>query len=268
MQIIGLCRFSYPAIGGFQVEHDSYEERIRFLWAEARLEERFRLFETVALPCLRAQTDQNFDLLLLIGEDFPKHHADRLHDLVADIPQVQIIKRPPRPSRELSKELLNAARRDPSKECIQFRHDDDDACAVDFIEKLRAGAREVRPLLKNHRAVALDWNRGYVAEVGAEGIAATPIFRQFYVSALGVHIQGNCAVTIHNFNHEKLPQFLPCVSFPDADMFMRTHNGYNDSRQKKVKPVPVAPLTAEQEQLFRDRFAVDVDRVRAVFSAP
>ena len=37
MQVIGLCRFSYPAIGGFQVEHDSIEERIAFLYAEKRL---------------------------------------------------------------------------------------------------------------------------------------------------------------------------------------------------------------------------------------
>jgi len=268
MQIIGLCRFSYPAIGGFQVGHDSYEDRIAYLWAEERLEERFRLFEAVALPCLRAQTDQNFDLILLIGEDFPKRHRDRLHDLTADIPQVKIVARPPLPSRECSKALLNEARRDPSKECIQFRHDDDDACAVDFIEKMRTAARDVRPLLKKHRTVGLDWNKGYVAEVGADGIAATPIYRPYYVSALGVHIQGNCQITIHNFMHERIPQFMPCVTFADEDMFMRSHNGYNDSRQKKVKPVPVEPLTDAQEDLFRDRFAVDVDLVREVFSAP
>jgi len=268
MQIIGLCRFSYPAIGGFQVEHESLQDRMAYLWADARLEERFRLFETIALPCLRAQTDQNFDLILLVGEAMPKRHVDRLHDLTADIKQVKIVKRPPLPSRECSKALLNEARRDPGKECIQFRHDDDDACAVDFIEKMRQAARDARPLLKKHRTVGLDWNKGYVAEISAEGIAATPIYRPFYVSALGVHIQGDCQMTIHNFMHERIPQFMPCVTFADEDMFLRSHNGYNDSRQKKVKPVEVTPLTGDQEQLFRRRFAVDVDDVRRVFSAP
>jgi hypothetical protein len=33
MQVIGLCRFSYPAIGGFQVEHETLEERIALLRA-------------------------------------------------------------------------------------------------------------------------------------------------------------------------------------------------------------------------------------------
>lgn len=266
MQIIGLCRFSYPALGGFQVEHETIEDRIAYLWDHDRLEERFRLLEVAALPCLRAQTDPNFDLVILIGADFPKPHVDRLHDLTADLKQVTIVAEPPQPSREMSKRLLNAARRDPSKPCIQFRHDDDDACAVDFIEKLRTAARDARPLLKKHKTVGLDWSQGYVAELGANGIAATPIYRPFYVSSLGVYIAGNCTQTIHNYMHERIPQFMPCVTFADPDMFMRTHNGFNDSRQKKVKDVPVAPLSPAQEELFRRRFAVDVDHVRAVFA--
>ncbi|MEL7133282.1 MAG: putative rhamnosyl transferase [Pseudomonadota bacterium] len=268
MQIIGLCRFSYPAIGGFQVGHETAQERMSYLWAHDRLEERFRLFETMALPCLRAQTDQDFDLLILIGDTFPKAHRDRLHDLTADIRQVQIITEPPAPSRDMSKKLLNAARRDPSKPCIQFRHDDDDACAVDFIAKLRAAAQDVEPLTRKHKTVAFDWNQGYVAEVGEAGIAATRIHRPFYVSALGMYIKGNAKTTIHNFMHERIPQFMPCITYADADMFVRTHNGYNDSRQKQVKDWPVEPLTPEQITLFRDRFAVDIDTVRRVFSAP
>ena len=50
MQVIGLCRFSYPGIGGFQIEHDSLEDRIAFLYAPERLEERFRFFECFTLP--------------------------------------------------------------------------------------------------------------------------------------------------------------------------------------------------------------------------
>jgi hypothetical protein len=266
MQVIGLCRFSYPAIGGFQVGHETDRDRMAYLWAEDRLEERFRLLEAVALPCLRAQTDPDFDLLMLIGDQFPKQHQDRLRDLTADLPQVQIIKQPPRPSREMSKALLNNARHDPAQPCIQFRHDDDDACAVDFIEKLREAARDSAALTRRHRTVAFDWSQGYVAEIGAHGVSAKAIYRAFYVSALGMHIQGDCSVTIHNFMHERIPQFMPCVTYADPDMFVRSHNGYNDSRQKKVAQVPVEPLTAQQEALFRDRFAVDVDNVRAVFS--
>ena len=268
MQIIGLCRFSYPAIGGFQVEHDSLEERMAYLWSEARLEERFRLLETMALPCLRVQTDPNFQLIMLIGDRFPAHHEARLRDLTADIPQIQIRKEPPQRSRAICKRVLNQARHTIHAPCIQFRHDDDDAIAVDFIEKLRQASKDVASLLDKHEMVALDWNQGYVAEVGAQGLQATPIYRPFYVAALGVYVAGGCRTSIHNFNHEKLPQVMPTVTFSDPDMFVRSHNGFNDSRQKKVRAVPVEPLSAEQTRLFKSRFAIDVEEVRAVFSRP
>ena len=68
MQTIGLCRFSYPAISGFQIEHDTIEERRDYLYAPKRLNERFHLFETLTLPGLRAQTDQEFDFVIVVGD--------------------------------------------------------------------------------------------------------------------------------------------------------------------------------------------------------
>ena len=52
MQVIGLCRFSYPAIGGFQVDHPDIAARIAYLYGPARMEERFATFETLTLPPL------------------------------------------------------------------------------------------------------------------------------------------------------------------------------------------------------------------------
>gem|GEM_PF-2312964 len=46
MQVIGLCRFSYPAIGGFQVEHDRVHCMLRFqsLWSYFSTRPAFLLF--------------------------------------------------------------------------------------------------------------------------------------------------------------------------------------------------------------------------------
>ena len=266
MQTIGLCRFSYPALGGFQVEHDTTEDRIRYLYGEARLEERFRLLETVALPCLKHQTDDDFELIILIGDQLPKHHLDRLHALVEDMPQVRLHTEPPRPQREVMKEILNNARRKPNEPCLQFRYDDDDAVAVDFIDKLRTASADCAALTAKHRTVAFDWNKGFVAEFGPKGIAATEIFRSFYVAALGMQIKGGSPLTIMNFAHEKISRFMPTVSFEGPAMFVRSHNTSNDSRQKPVKPVPVTALTVKQEAMFRDRFAIDADTIQRVFT--
>ncbi|MCU9839937.1 putative rhamnosyl transferase [Ruegeria sp. WL0004] len=266
MQAIGLCRFSYPAFGGFQVEHATIDERIAYLYAEDRMEERFQLMETVALPCLREQTDQNFEMIIVIGDSLPKLHRDRLNDLTADMPQVRIVSEPPRPQREVMKELLNAARTNPSEPCLQFRHDDDDAISVDFIERLRQTVRDCPGLIRDNRTVAVDFNRGYVAELGTQGILATETVRSLYVASLGMYVAGRCHLTIMNFAHEKIGRFMPVVSLSDAPMWVRTHNGYNDSRQKKVKPVPVEPLTEAQKAEFAARFAVREERVKQVFS--
>tara|TARA_R110002110_G_scaffold185711_7_gene392805 strand:- start:3700 stop:4506 length:807 start_codon:yes stop_codon:yes gene_type:complete len=267
MQAIGLCRFSYPALGGFQVEHESIEDRIAYLYEDQRLEERFQLLEAVALPCLRAQTDPDFSLIIVVGDQFPAHHQKRLETLIEDLPQALIHKEPPRNQREVMKEILNAARINPAEPCLQFRYDDDDAVSVDFIEKLRKAASDCAALVAGNRTVAFDWNQGFVAEFGADGIAAVDMFRQFYVASLGMYIKGNCAQTIMNFAHEKIPRFMPTVSFSDPAMWVRSHNGYNDSRQKKVKPIAVEPLTPEQDALFKTRFAIDAAQVKTVFSA-
>lgn len=266
MQAIGLCRFSYPAKGGFQIEHETLQDRLDFLYAKDRMEERFRFFETVALPCLRKQTDTDFDLIVVVGTQLPEQYRARLYDLTADIPQIHIHAEPPRKHREVMKDILNAARNDPSEPCLQFRYDDDDAISVDFIEKLRKTVKQCGHLLRGKRSVAFDWNQGYVAELDAKGIRAAQIFRQFCVTSLGMYIRGNCPLTIMNYAHDKIPRHMPAFCFNDPAMFVRGHNSYCDSRQKNAKHIPVETLTPEEETLFKERFAIDIDHVRKVFS--
>lgn len=54
MQVIGICRFSYPAEGGFQRLHESLEERCAYLYEDERLNKRFATLETVTLSSIRA----------------------------------------------------------------------------------------------------------------------------------------------------------------------------------------------------------------------
>ena len=137
MQVIGLCRFSYPAIGGFQVEHESPQARAAYLYAPARMEERFRTFETVTLPALRGQTDRDFTFLIVIGDDLPDLWRDRLQALVADMPQAVIQAHAPGPHRSVMQEAINSVRSFDGTPSLQFRMDDDDAVALSYVEKLR-----------------------------------------------------------------------------------------------------------------------------------
>lgn len=266
MQVIGLCRFSYPAIGGFQVEHETIEERRRYLYSPERLEERFRLFESCALPCFREQTDEDFQLLIVTGECLPKPARDRLHDLTASMRQVKIIARAPGRHRSVMKEVLNAARKDPDQPCLQFRHDDDDAVSVDFVERLRAAALDGKGLMERNRTVAFDFNHGFLARPGPDGIQAARVFRSLLGVGFGMYVRGGCQLTIMNFGHHRIANFMPVISYPDAPMWVRTLSRFNDSPHARQSQANLVPLEPELEGEFIARFAIDQNTVRRVYS--
>ena len=269
MQVIGICRFSWPGEGGFQVQHRDLDARISYLYDRARLEERFRTFETITLPPLRAQSDANFTFLIVIGETLPEEWLSRLMDLVADIPQAIILPKGPGRHREVMQEAINQSREFDNQPCLQFRMDDDDAVACTYIETLRGVVRDIGDLAQKHRCMAIDFSQGYIARPGPMGLEATPTNAPFTTAALALIISPKDRRTVMNFAHHKVARNMPTLSFCKPDMLIRGHNDFNDSRQKAgVKPVELTPLTPEQEDHFRRVFNIDADHVRRVFSAP
>lgn len=269
MQVIGLCRFSYPAIGGFQVEHETVEDRIAYLYAPERLEERFRYFETITLPGIRAQSDPEFTFLILTGESLPDIYRQRLQALVADIPQAVILAYPPGEHRGTMQKVINLHRVASHEPCLQFRLDDDDAVAFTYVEKLRDAARDVAALMRNHRHVAIDFNQGYIARPGPEGIDAMPIQAPYWTPALALMLRPDVRMSVMNYSHGKVFRAMPTVTFTGEDMMLRGFNRFNDSRFKKAaKPAALTPLDAKGELLFQMTYGIDSDHVRRVFSAP
>ena len=266
MQVIGICRFSYPGEGGFQVEQGSLQERIDYLYAPARMAERFATFETMMLPPLRAQTDDDFTLLIVIGDSLPGAYRDRLDAAVADMPQALIRSYPPGPHRKVMQEAINEVRRDVDDFSLQFRMDDDDAVACAYVARLRAAARDILPLARKHRHIAIDFNRGYIARPSADGIAACPTTAPYTTAALGLMIRGDLPLSVMNFAHAKVAQKMPTVTFSDADMLIRGHNDHNDSRQKPgIRTPRLTPLDAAGKRHFATTFNIDAEDVAAAF---
>ena len=268
MQVIGLCRFSYPGEGGFQVEHASIEERIAYLYAPERMEARLAQFEAIALPGLKAQTDPDFTFIIVIGDSLPDIWRARLMDLIADFPQAQVQEHPPGPHRQVMRTAINAARGDIQAPCLQFRHDDDDAVAVDFVERLRGAAEANAQLIADNRLVAIDFERGFSARPGPGGVEAADCKLSLYGVALGMSVRGGVQQTIMNFAHKKMGQFMPVLRFDDSPMFVRGHNDHNDSRQKAgVAPLHLSPLDDARRRVFEERFAIREDDVKRIFGA-
>lgn len=270
MQVIGICRFSFPALGSFQTEHETLEERRNHLYNTTRLEERMRLFESSTLPCFREHTDEDFQLLVVVGHCLPKPALERLYDLTAGIDQVRIVQESSETDqrhRHVMKDILNAARTDPDQPCLQFRHDDDDAVSVDFVERLREAVEDSKRLMARNRLVGIDFSKGYFARLNAEGITAKETFKPLLGVGLGMYIAGGCRQTIMSFTHHRIGKFMPVVSYPDAPMWVRSLNGFNDSHGARNNTKELSPLTVKQEGEFIARFAIDQSHVRQVHSA-
>ncbi|TMM49247.1 putative rhamnosyl transferase [Sulfitobacter sabulilitoris] len=267
MQVIGICRFSYPGIGGFQVEHPTLRDRMEYLYAPDRMEERFATFETLTLPPLRAQTDGDFTLLVVIGDSLPKPYRDRLRDVLADVPQAVIQAHPPKRHRAVMQEAINRVRSDGDGPCLQFRMDDDDAVARVYVQRLREVAGDVAGLARRHRHIAIDFNQGYIARPGPRGLEVAATNAPYTTAALAIMLRPDVPLSVMNFAHMKVAQNMPTVTVTGEDMLIRGHNDFNDSRQKTgVKPVRLSLLDAGGEAHFKATYNIDANHVRAVFS--
>lgn len=267
MQVLGLCRFSYPCQGGFQIDHDTIADRIAFLFAPERLEERFALFETLHLPAIRAQTDPDFTYLVVTGEQLPPPYMDRLKALLVDIPQAILLPMPPMNHRD-AMGLAIKAHIDHADGCTaQFRLDDDDAVAVDFVEKIRASWDDTKSFFYRDKFVAVDFNRGILMGVGNDQLTTHTVFQHVWAPGLAVLLRPRAANTVMHFAHHKLAHFMSVVNYPQSDMYIRSYNKFNDSHFPKILTDALTPPDDDMRKHLCERFRVDVDEVRTAYRA-
>lgn len=265
MRVIGICRFSYAALGGFKRMHDSIEAREAYLYGPERMELRFRHFEALTLPCIKAQTEPDFTILVVTGESLPRPYLSRLRDLTAGIPQIKIVQSPPMKHRLAMQLAIQEELGDAQDESLQFRLDDDDAVAVNFVRAIRRRARQSMRLRQNWRNMAFEFRSGYYAQLSADGILAQQVQASFLACGLAVLFRPGDPKTVMNFGHHKLHHTMPMLIEPEPAMYIRTQHDDNDSRFD-LKPGALQPLAEEDRDVFRNRFNVDEAIVRSVFS--
>lgn len=267
MRVIGICRFSYPAHGGFKRMHDTVEDREAYLYDPHRMELRFRHFETLTLPSIKAQKEPRFTFLVLVGESLPMPYRERLHDVTADVPQVRIVAKPPMRHRHAMQEAIKEELGEDTTESLQWRLDDDDALSINFTRSIRWLAKHTAPMRKNWRNVVFEYNSGYSVALSEQGIVAEEVQSPFWACGLAVLFRPGDPKTVMNYAHHRLHTHMPTFINPHPHMYLRSKHEDNDSAAK-FKTGPLQPLSAEERQFFRDRFNVDEDHVKAVFSAP
>ena len=265
MRVIGICRFSYPALGGFKRMHDSIKEREAYLHHPDRLALRFAHFETLTLPSIAAQNDKRFTFLVLTGERLPRPWRDRLHDLCAPVPQIRILTAPPKRHRAAAQEAIRRALGETDEDSLQFRLDDDDAIGVGFVRSIRRTARQARRLSADWPNLAIEYSSGYTVWLTPEGIRAERMQSQFFACGLAVLFRAGDETTVMNYAHHKLHHQMPTLINPTTEMYLRAVHSDNDSGASPDLNA-LMPLSDAERAFFKRRFNVDEEAVISAFS--
>lgn len=276
VQVQGLCRWSYPSEpGAFQREagaEDAGLEGLRAqLYAPERLELRLFYLEHVMLPALRVQTDPDFTLHLLMGDQLPEPVKARILDLIREVPQINPVFAPEgQPHQEICRKVMLAGRRE-GRVVAEFRLDDDDAVAVDFIEQARGMFVKVRRIWRNGGKLALDFNRGFVLNTSGRGLDVMPVIARYWTPGLVLYLRPHEDHSLLDFAHAQMWKRIPMLSHPRQPMFIRGAHGGNDST------VSLRPHNAELEgedadwngvlDQLKERFAIDARALEHAWEA-
>lgn len=229
-QVIGLVRFSFPALSGFEKGGDSVEASEAFLYDPARLERRFYLFEKLCLPSLLAQSDPDFTCLLLVGENFPQEAKDHLQELIAPLADAQIVSRPSEHNYSAIRKVYDGISQEGFSHRTSFRLDDDDALSLAYIKRLKQAARKLKQLCRPKHPVAISFNRGFYVHINEtenrvfDACERTPLSVGSALFAQAGHPEN-----IYARNHRFLGQFFNLYSDVSEPSFIRAVHRDNDS---------------------------------------
>ncbi|SLN77408.1 glycosyltransferase [Roseisalinus antarcticus] len=265
VQFLGLCRFSYPALQDFQTRHADLSARRAALYAPDRLDLRMMWFEHILLPGIRGQTDKDFKLLLLLGEDFPDPWRGRMAELIRDIPQIVPVFRAPLHHRGVCRDALMAAR-DPAADWVaEFRLDDDDAVAVDFIARAREDFEILRPMAEQTGSGALDYQRGVLVETGPEGVELLPLVARYWAAGLCLCYPSAHEQSLMDYPHHRVWWRMPTVTRPETAMFVRGSHATNDSPINRREGITLKIPPATLRGILDKRFGIDLPAFRAAW---
>lgn len=230
LQVLGVCRFSLLVEGGYKRSPEDLAQRAAFLFEERRLALRFAWFRHVTLPSLAAQTEKDFRFTVLSSTALPAHRQEELRAMIAPVPCVEVEFVDPGPHHKVAN---GAIRRhiDPDADVIaQFRVDDDDAVARDYIERVHSDfADGLGPLFWRQGMISTDYVRGLILD--ADGHQAQ-LFQTWMLNL-------NCGQTTYfraeepralfDYGHHRMHASMPTVTMGDTNMYLRGRHGANDS---------------------------------------
>ena len=231
MQVIIQTRFSYFGQSGWRSDASTQEA---LLYDDARLEQRFNLFEAITIPSLKAQTDKDFHWHVLSSKGMPDKWRKRLTEVCSDVlpaDKLAVTFRGPRSAAKIFRKVVRQ-RFDPAALISQVVLDDDDALSADFIATCkRVGYRAWRQRDKSKDYVFTTFPRGCTLVLDDSSALYLERYVPFTNLGLTLTCRPDCKRNLFAISHKRIGERHPFKEFDDGKLrYVRTIHDHNDSR--------------------------------------
>ena len=232
-----ILRFSYFGSSGWKSD---FSKDKALLFDQDRLIIRLGLLQSLPLPSLAVQTDQNFHLMVLSSYAMPDWAQSSLAEICAEtLPAGQYTITPRRfgVAHRHSAQFIAArypARTDQPAPVLQTVLDDDDGFSTDLIATARREMAGLPPLSDADDLRFVSFSRGYGLDLSSKSAESYALYQHRYPFInLGLTMAGDRAGrNILAIRHRKTPLDYPHRLIGGQPMFVRSVHEANDSRVK------------------------------------
>lgn len=235
--------FQHLVLTPFYLRRQFGDGRVRPLPPMEWLKERLDLFERFCLPTVKAQTNQDFDWLVLFDTDTPPEGLAEFERIVAGYPNVKLGFLDVFTADKLA-ELVKQNVRPGTDWVLTTRLDNDDGWHEQFVERVQA---EVRPGTREF----LNFSTGYIVTDDR-----TYLYRHLSNAFISFSEPVEGLMTPFATNHELLAKLAPVRQIAGAPGFYQLVHGGNFSNKVRGTRVPVAQARQGFETL---RYALPAD---------
>jgi Putative rhamnosyl transferase len=229
-QIVVAMRFSYWGRSGWQ---GASSKEKALLFDRDRLLLRITLLQSVALPSLAAQTDQNFHLHVLTAMELPRWAKVALREALEEALSPSQFTVDPRPWGLAASQYRNYLKdRYGASRTLQVVLDDDDGLSIDFLETLRRDMALMAPPESSASVRFVSQARGFgldLTDLESSAIELYPMRYRFINLGLALSSPAG-GINIYGIAHQRTPLLYPHVVRRDQMMWVRTIHNKNDSR--------------------------------------
>ncbi len=234
-EVLVALRFSYFGTSGWKSD---FSKDKALLFDQDRLIMRLGLLQSLPLPALAAQTDQNFHLMILSSYAMPRWAQRSLAEICAEtLPagQYTITARKFGVAHAHLAQFIAArypARPDQPTAVLQTVLDDDDGFSTDLIATARREMVELPSLSDTADLRFVSFSRGYGLDLSGKRPETYTLYHHRYPFInLGLTMAGDrVGRNIFSIRHRKTPLEYPHRLIGGPPMFVRSVHEANDSR--------------------------------------